>query len=186
MMTPLTSLNAPQTVFCLFYAIFWGLVANAQIRWKAFDWPLAVAGRSDSNYAPSWKRLKRSVVYLTWLPVFLFVVIVALLTVAPPRPLGGRLIIQLAGAVLAAHAAFSPYRLWLSGVERFPGDFYYRTPPPAEPAGTAPSAAGLYASQPRQKEDILLDPKWADTNRQVGRSYVGLSLLFALASTFLG
>jgi len=167
MMTPLTSLNAPQTVFCLFYAIFWGLVANAQIRWKAFDWPLAVAGRSDSNYAPSWKRLKRSVVYLTWLPVFLFVVIVALLTVAPPRPLGGRLIIQLAGAVLA-------------------GDFYYRTPPPAEPAGTAPSAAGLYASQPRQKEDILLDPKWADTNRQVGRSYVGLSLLFALASTFLG
>src|ERR1035437_2709521 len=99
---PITGLNAPQTVFCLFYAIFWGLVANAQIRWKAFDWPPAFAGRrSEIKLAPSWKRLKRSICYLTCLPILLFLVLVAALNVPAPST-WWRLMVQLLAASVAA------------------------------------------------------------------------------------
>ena len=34
----MSSLNAAQTVFTVFYAMFWGNVADAMPRWKAFSW----------------------------------------------------------------------------------------------------------------------------------------------------
>src|SRR5204863_340106 len=103
------SMNAPQTVFGLFFAIFWGLVANAQVQWKAFDWPLACAGRKEKRYEKSWLRLRQSLWYLTLVPVLLFLVLVSILFLAPKRPFDYHMIIQLAGAILAAHSAFAPY-----------------------------------------------------------------------------
>jgi len=34
------ALKTHQEVFMVFFAIFWGLIANVQPRWKAFQWPL--------------------------------------------------------------------------------------------------------------------------------------------------
>jgi hypothetical protein len=189
------SLNVPQTAFCLFYAIFWGLVANAQIRWKAFDWPLAWAGRRQEAYRPSKKRLWRSIWYLTVVPILLFLVIVALLTLPPARGTA-QFLLQLLGAVVAAHAAFAPYRLWLSGIEKRPKDFYYASslpssaPDPPDPdesestdAKSRPAAAdgraAMYASQPGLEPEHRLDPRWASTNWWVGVGYIVVSLLFA-------
>src|SRR5712691_9224070 len=171
------SLNAAQTVFCLFYAIFFGFVANAQVRWKAFDWPLAVIGGRD--YAPSRCRLLRSLFYLVLFPLCPF--LTGLILFAVPATDLIHPLLQLVAAYVAAHAAFAPYRLWLSGVERCPSDFYY----PAECRSDEPSTAPQYfLSQPRtmnprpcvQEKEFPLDPIWANANLFVGFLYVVLSI----------
>jgi hypothetical protein len=176
------SLNAPQTVFCLFYAIFFGFVANAQVRWKAFDWPLAVRGGRD--YAPSRNRLLRSLFYLVLLPLGPF--LTGLILFAVPASELNRSLLQLVGAYAAAHAAFGPYRSWLSGVERCPGKFYY----PAEFHSDYGSAGPQYfLSQPRtmnprqcaREKEFPLDSKWANANLFVGSLYVVFSILVGRA-----
>jgi hypothetical protein len=86
------SLNVPQTVFCLFYAISLGFVANAQLKWKAFDWPLALAGRTDAAYRPSLDRIWRAAWYLAVLPILLFLLILTVLSALPAHDFGLRLI----------------------------------------------------------------------------------------------
>jgi len=119
------SLNTPQTIFCVFFAIFWGLVANAQIRWKAFDWPRALKGIRDKKYLESWNRLKKSIIFLMILPILLFILLMSLLSSVPPRDMNWRYVIQIAGAVIGAHVAFVPYRLWLAVIERNPDQYFY-------------------------------------------------------------
>ena len=68
--------TAPQTLFCLFYAIFWGMIANAQIAWKAFNWSVALAGMpkaADQQWKPAWHRLQQSLVILLLLQSLVFV-----------------------------------------------------------------------------------------------------------------
>jgi hypothetical protein len=173
------SLNTPQTIFCVFYAIFWGLVANAQIRWKAFDWPLALAGRNDNTYKPSWNRIKQSIVYLMILPVILFVLAMVLLSSGPSsvpsRELDWHYFIKIAGAVIAAHAAFAPYRLWLASVESEPGKYFYVL------------ATGGYATQPDPaNEPLHLDPKWSCYNYCVACCYFVVSALSAVLTRLFG
>ena len=176
------SLNAPQAVFCLFFAIFWGLVANAQVRWKAFDWPLAITGRRENTYKKSWSRLWRSLWYLTVVPVLLFLGIISILSLAPRRPFDLLMVIQLAGAILAAHAAFAPYRFWLSAMERNPGCFYYKCPADDD----EPKKDKLYAAQPWGEPELRLDPIWAPRNSGTAWSYVGASTVFACIAAFVG
>jgi len=176
------SFNAPQTVFCLFFAIFWGLVANAQLRWKAFDWPLAIAGRTDGTYKQSWSRVWRSLWYLTIVPVLLFLVLISLLAYAPDRPYGWRIGIQLAFAVLAAHAAFAPYRMWLSVMERKPASFYYD----GVPKQCTIPVADHYAAQPWSEPELRLQPTWAKKNLCIACMYVVASTVFACVAVFLG
>jgi hypothetical protein len=176
------SLNVPQTVFCLFYAIFWGLVANAQISWKAFDWPLALAGRADPTYRQSWNRLGRSMEYLVILPIALFLILVAILASLPKQDhFGFRAIAQMFCAVLAAQAAFAPYRLWLSRIERSPGKFYYlhleKHSDPRKPK---------YSAQPNGELELLLDPNWSRSNRKVAWGYIIISIAIAAIGYALG
>ncbi|SRR6266496_1158166 len=176
-MTPnLDTLSTAPTVFTVFYAIFWGLVANAQIRWKAFDWPLALAGRKRHvQYRPSWKRLRQSLFYLTILPTVLFVALLMLLTLAkPPKGLCS-FVVALVVAIVSAHAGFAPYRLWLASIEAEPDSFYY-------PVKCKP---GYYTAQPEGLEPFPLQRLWARSNYCVAWSYVVIAFLFALAGVGL-
>lgn len=173
------NLNVPQTVFCLFFAIFWGLVANAQFRWKAFDWPLAIAaGLKDTKYRPSLSRLWRSLWYLTFVPVLLFLGVMSILAFASKRPYNWHMAIQLVFAVLAAHAAFAPYRFWLSSIEHNPGRFYYSLPN---------TEHSYYAAQPWDSSaELRLEPTWAKKNLCTALLYVVASAAFACIAVFLG
>lgn len=171
------SLNVPQTVFSLFYAIFLGLVANGQIRWKAFDWPLAVRGFSDAAHRPSWERLKLSLCYLTAFPIIVFVTIVTILAPLPPRPEGTAFAFQLLVATIAAQAAFGPYRLWLGKIENDPTRFFYVASSRRE---------SEYASQPRQREGFhYLDPQWSRKNWFSGCGYIAAGILVAVVGRLL-
>lgn len=173
----LSTLNIAATVFSLFYAIFWGLVANAQIRWKAFDWPLALAGRRFAQYRPSRRRLWQSLWYLTILPMTLFVVLsVPFILARPPRGLAW-LVAAVVMAILAAHAAFAPYRLWLAKMEDDPETFYY----------PVPGSPGRYTSQPQGDSFPSHDlrRRWAPRNRCVAQWYLLVGLFAALADLAL-
>jgi len=175
-------LNPPQTVFCLFFAIFWGLVANAQIRWKAFDWPLAIAGRAGTTYRPSRSRIWRSLGYLTFFPVLLFLGLISILEFVPERSYDWHMAIQITFAVLAAHAAFAPYRFWLSAMERNPDHFYYK---PSPKTGTTPTEAD-YAAQPWSDRELRLESTWAPKNLCAASLYVLASAAFACIAVVLG
>ena len=177
-MSGVVSLNVPQTVFCLFYAIFWGLVANGQIRWKAYDWPLAIRGYSDVAYRPSWERLKLSLLYLTALPILVFVAIVTILIPLPARPEGSLFVFQLVVATVAAHAAFGPYRLWLAKIENDPTRFFY---------AAISGKEREYASQPWQRDGFhYLDPQWSKRNWFAACGYIAVGILVAVVARALG
>jgi hypothetical protein len=177
----LKSLNVPQTVFCLFFAIFWGLVANAQLRWKAFDWPLAMAGRTDKKYKPSRSRIWRSLWYLSLVPVLLFLGLMSILAFVPERPYDWHMAIQLASAVLAAHAAFAPYRLWLSAMERNPSRFYYQ-----QSRENNSTPCENYSAQPCSPAEIHLESTWSLKNLCTACLYIVASALFACIAVFFG
>src|SRR6266852_5259407 len=96
-----------QQIFMVFYAIFWGTVASAQTRWKAFHWPLLF------RCAPASWRLLLSFLFLSVMPIVFFVW--AVLRLANT---GAVLVIKetLLG-VVPAIAIFGFYRLWLGIAE---------------------------------------------------------------------
>src|SRR6266545_4534529 len=64
----MTELNVLQSLFAVFYAIFWGVVANAQPRWRAFNWPVAF------KFTRTRRRLAVAIWLLNLAPVLVFVV----------------------------------------------------------------------------------------------------------------
>jgi hypothetical protein len=171
------SLNVAQTVFSLFYAISWGLVANGQIRWKAYDWPLAVKGFSNAAYRPSWERLKLSLWYLTALPILVYVAIVTTLAPLTARLEGAAFALQLLVATVAAQAAFGPYRLWLGKIENDPTRFFY---------AASSGKVNEYASQPWQQDGFhFLDPQWSSKNWFAACGYIVIGISAAIVGRFL-
>lgn len=156
------------TVFTLFYAIFWGRIASAQVRWKAFDWPLALRG--GPHYLPSRRRLYWSLWYLTILPIVLFIPLLLLLTYPEESANSWLRIAGLLISIVAAHSAFAPYRLWLARMESQPNLYYY--PTQSEP--------GYYMLQPWSREHLLLDPQWSRNNRLVASWYIAITALPAV------
>jgi hypothetical protein len=112
--------NTAQTVFALFFAIFWGAIASMQGRWLAFQ-PLL-------GYAHVRRRLAVSFAVLNVAPIVYF-------TAAFIHLKGARNIdtgntpdawIGLITAVMAAFAIFGFYRLWMAIVQSKPTAFYQR------------------------------------------------------------
>lgn len=151
------ALSAPQTLFCLFYAIFWGMIANAQVGWKAFNWPVALAGygkAANAENKPAWHRLKNALGILSLLPMLVFVVLLWLLDGARPAAFTLTAALQCFLALLAANAAFGVYRIWISRMEANPERFYLAVGKPelGEPG----------------RDKIKLDQKWSKKNLAVG------------------
>jgi hypothetical protein len=119
-MEPISMILDPsQQVFMLFYAIFWGAVANVQPRWKAFQLPLI-------GLVPKvgWRTLL-SFVLLNVVPLIFFAYV---LWVLPHKAVdfhfSSYLWLSIQG-VVPAFAVFGFYRLWLGVVEMWPERFYH-------------------------------------------------------------
>ncbi len=170
------TLSAPQTVFCLFYAIAWGMIANAQIKWKAFNWPIALAGfntPADNECKPAWSRLKTALCILFILPIPVFLLLLWLLDAARPASFTTiSAAFQFFLAMLAAHAAFGISRIWTSRLEAHPDRYYLSKGRPelGEP--------GL--------NEVHLDPKWSNKNLAVGVGYIVVAIAAAWIAGALG
>jgi len=114
-----------QTVFMVFYAIFWGAIFNVLPRRKPFDWPLAFQ-RFQHGYRKAWKRVWLSVALLNILPLIFFgYVMWALNGQAPPdHPLLLRITVIVVRGVVPAFAILGIYRIWLGITEWWPHCFY--------------------------------------------------------------
>src|SRR5437870_760073 len=107
-------LNVMQTIFLVFFAIFWGGIFNAQVRWKAFHWSLF-------RFGPALRRTLVSFLILNILPIVFF--LFAMWALAKPIPSDVRLF-QYLRAVVPAFAIFGFYRIWLGVIEIWPKTFY--------------------------------------------------------------
>ena len=111
-----------QSVFVVFFAIFWGTVASVQGRWKMFHWPLI-------RYPHVALRLTLSFVVLNVCPILFFAFVFFLLRNDPMTPSTSQwgwseTLRQVFASVVPAFAVFGFYRLWLSIVELCPSCFY--------------------------------------------------------------
>ena len=111
-------LTVKQQVFTIFFAIFWGVVANVQPRWKAFQFPLI---RDMVNVR--W-RVSAAVLILNILPILYFGIILSLLK---NNKSGINSIVHiLINSVIPAIGIFGIYRLWIAIIEWRPDLFYKR------------------------------------------------------------
>lgn len=123
-MQDVVEVQALQSVFMLFYAIFWGAIANAQPRWKAFQWPLF------SRMPQVKRRVLTAVLLLNVLPLCFFAYGMWALYGRGPTataPLSGSLHYLIRG-VIPAFSVFGIYRLWLAILELNPNCFYASDP----------------------------------------------------------
>jgi hypothetical protein len=106
----------PQEVFCIFFAIFWGVIANVQPRWKAFQFPLMF--KPELNVVR--RRVLLAILFLNVLPIVYFGVVLHFIT-SPEEANSIRLVLR---GVLPAFGVFGWYRFWISMVEWKPDCFY--------------------------------------------------------------
>jgi hypothetical protein len=110
-----------QTIFVVFFAIFWGAVACVQGRWKMFHWPLIY-------YRHVAARLVLSFILLNILPILFFASMFFLLRNTPVTQTSkwaySETLRQVAAGVIPAFAVFGFYRFWLAAVEFSPTTFY--------------------------------------------------------------
>jgi hypothetical protein len=110
--------NGLQTVFLVFYAIFWGGIFNVQARWKAFHWPLI--------FPVPQARWRTMLSFVVLNVLSLFYIVVALCLLERPAPLRMPLsfVVEYLRAIIPAFAAFAFYRIWLGLIEISPKTFY--------------------------------------------------------------
>jgi hypothetical protein len=117
-MNNLPQMNIAQTLFTVFFAVFWGTVANVQPKWKAFQWPL-VGRVKPVKFRVLWAFLVLNVFELGYFGWAL-------------GKLGDAKFACLSGlglvwrGVIPAFAAFGFYRLWFGLVELRPLWFYLK------------------------------------------------------------
>lgn len=162
-----TELTLVQTVFTVFYAIFWGVVANAQPKWKAFNWGAA--------FQTGCGRIRRrgllAVVMLNIFPIALYVVVIYRLHFAPVFDwdvLGTK---QLILAIIAAMSPFGVNRLWISILEFSPSSYYFEA--------QQRNDLGLKDLNEPSREDLGLQRRFALSNLVVGLAYLLLAFLAA-------
>jgi hypothetical protein len=114
-------MNVPQQIFVVFYAILWGTAANAQPRWRAFQWGQIFRDRF------TWKRILLSFFLLNVIPILFFIHMYWVLSKEfwwfnTPASWAGT--VRLLGAVVPGFAAFGFYRLWMATVQKWPTLFY--------------------------------------------------------------
>jgi hypothetical protein len=115
-------MNVAQTVFTLFFAIFWGTIANVWPRWKPFHWALVPKFRRTSA------RAALSFVLLNLLPIIFFTFILNILSASSTVKLSQgfwKLLMLTVPSIIPAIGIFGIYRIWITIVVAFPTSFYY-------------------------------------------------------------
>jgi len=120
----LTQLNIAQTIFSVFYAIFWGAVFSVSGRWKHFNFGLIF-----DNEAPHvTRRILLSKLILNILPILYFVWILCELNDNNLCSMQKKCWIDFSAIVLSgiipAFAILGFYRLWIGIVEYSPKLYY--------------------------------------------------------------
>jgi len=149
--------NVVQTIFMLFYAIFWGAVANAQPKWRAFNWPVAL------KYRRPRRRLAAAFLLMNLAPVVVFVAFFSTLACVTPESTsswfwGG---LQIFLAIVAAHAPFALHRLWIGTLEHEPTRYYYEV---SEEPGLLPAFEPRLDSTGKEPHSVALSKDWSRGN----------------------
>jgi len=108
------NLSVAQNVFTLFYAIFWGFVSEVSPRWKAFNWPVALKLKRTC------RRTILSMLFFVTAPIAIFFCFFNLF-----RWETRDYFLSVVPALVAAHAPFGLYRLWIGVMESAKHSFYY-------------------------------------------------------------
>lgn len=124
------------SIFILFYAIFWGSVANVQPRWKAFQWPLIFRSKVIM------RRVLLSLLLLNIMPLLYFGIILSILNNSQTNSI----VCLIFNGIVPAFAVFGFYRVWLGIIELNPALFYYKLPAnvPLEFGKSEPNIAELW------------------------------------------
>jgi hypothetical protein len=118
-------MNDAQTIFAVFYAIFWGAVFSVSSRWKPFNFGLIF----DKEVQHVTKRILLAKLILNILPILYFVIIFYVLELKGKLcELQRKCLVDITAIVLSgiipAFAIFGFYRLWIGIIERRPKSFY--------------------------------------------------------------
>jgi hypothetical protein len=158
------NLNVPQQIFVLFYAIFWGTMANALPKWKAFAVPYVFYD------APSVRRVSLAIFTLNVLPIVFFVIVL--------KALGGSVwqvqkwevatLVKILASLVPAFGIFGFYKVWMSLMQFWPNTFYSFT----VIGGVQQPDQELYANL----RNSDLDRRWACGNLLFGFLYIILGL----------
>jgi hypothetical protein len=163
----MNSVNAAQTVFSLFYAIFWGALANVWPKWKAFDWSLLVEA-SERSYAR--RRCVLSVALLNIVPILFFVPVFAHLggwnSDCPQWLVWLRLMV----CMLQPFVLIGLYWLWVAVVQRHRSKFY-----------PAPLPQERYTAI----REVDLNSKFAGINARVALLYILVPPAALIAVSYL-
>src|SRR5271169_5941018 len=102
-------MNDIQTILLVFYAIFWGYIANVQPHWKAFHFPLIFKVRQALN------RTILSVLVFNVLPLILFPYLMSALAGSAWNGITSAMANchYVICGVIPAFAVFGLYRCWL-------------------------------------------------------------------------
>ena len=113
-------LNAAQTIFTLFFAIFWSTVANKWPHWKPFHWSLP----KNRTRLRAWL----SFALLNVIPILTAALILWLLAPVGKKALADTFLNWLFVFAVGAIPAFCILglsRIWVGLIERWPNWFYY-------------------------------------------------------------
>lgn len=168
-------MNETQTVFALFFAIFWGAVANVQPRWKAFQLPMVHFPRVRT-------RVLLSFLFLNLLPLVFFGYTLWMLQGPATSNMewtvwkSAKLILR---GVIPAFAIFGFYHLWIGIVERKSTVFYYQNQDAIPDARYRKQPGSTHIPEPTI-DDLNITPHAWWANIAVGAGFVILALLMPL------
>lgn len=183
---PMT-LNPSQTVFMLFFAIFWGALANVQPRWKAFQFPLWRSVRPQV-----WKRCALAILLLNLLPLGYFLFMMWILR----NVSAGTTCRHLLLGIVPAFGVFGLYRFWLASIECSPKTFYKaKRVPDGDPSAKTDGLEEKFwhvepiyrqrfsppAGGPQPSEDRSLPVIDVGLNASVGNAVAGVIYLVVVA-----
>ena len=162
-------MNEIQQVYILFFAIFWGAMASAQPRWKAFHW--CYIQMIHVKF-----RLALSMVVLNLFPILFFAGALWILRGpaqnASSWTAGTVARVVLLG-VLPAFSTFGFYRLWFGLVELWPDLFYQK------------DDDGKYKTEDDSKAEIHISPIAGPKNVAFGIGYIVAGAIPLIARCFL-
>lgn len=147
-------MTTTQSIFLVFFAIFWGVIASVQGRWKMFQWPLI-------NHRHVRVRIFLSMLLANFAPIVFFLGVFFLLRNTPMTTTSqwdwSQTCRQVLGGILPAFAVFGFYRLWLGIVEATP-KWYYQSQADQPPnlSGIEPTIEWLGIKRKYSPRNILV------------------------------
>jgi hypothetical protein len=156
-----------KAIFSLFFAIFWGISANAHPRWKAFNWSYFHLKRVR-------RRLRRAIIIFNIIPIFYFSIVYWLLGKTDFSSSDNWLKIfdLILFGVFPAFSPFGFYRLWIGCMELSPDYFYKRAK--GKINMNAPRNKVYFTEAP--KVEIFINKETACKNILVGLIYIIISV----------